>query len=419
MIRPFKQGQAVTIFLKCSVLTLVSTLWIAIGSQIASAQSPFDVVVKVNERVITRYEVEQRKLFMKVLGTAGNLEKEAVNRLIDERLYFDAADIIGITLSEESIETGMEEFAKRANLDTETFLIALAEEGIEPQAFRDFVEAGTVWREVVGARFGSRAQISDAEIDRALSLSSRRGGVRVLLSEIILPADTPENKERANALAAEISKIQTQETFSEAARSVSAAQTAPNGGRLDWLSLSTLPPTFRPILLTLAPGEISEPIEIPNALLFFQMRGKHETQAEPARDLAVEYAKLLLPGGRSQENLQRARNLKNTADTCQDLYGLYPNSTPQQLDIVTQALSNVPDDITLELAKLDEGEFSTNLTRNNGELLMVLMLCGRTAELVEDDSRADLRANLTNQRIESYAESYLAELRATAAIVRQ
>lgn len=406
-------------FLRIPLHTFLVTLWLVTGAQIAAAQSPFDIVAKVNERIVTYYELDQRILFMKVLGTAGSLEKQAKERLIEERLYYDAADLMGIEATDEAVKTGMEEFAARADLKTDEFLAALAEEGIDPQTFQDFVRAGIVWREVVGARFASRAQITDAEIDRALSLSSRRGGVNVLLSEIILPADTPENKERAEALGAEISKLRTQDSFSEAARAVSASQSAPNGGRLDWVSLATLPPPFRPMLLTLAPGEITDPIEIPNAILFFQMRGKQETQAPVAKDLAVEYAKLLLPGGRTPENLQEGRDLKYNADVCDDLYGLYPNSTVQQLDILTQVQSDVPNDIALELAKLDEGEISTNLTRNNGDYLLILMLCGRTAEIVEDESRQALRNNLTNQRIESYAAAYLAELRATAAITEQ
>lgn len=406
-------------FLRISFRTFLATLSLVMGAQIATAQSPFDIFAKVNERIITYYELDQRALFLKALGTTGSLEKQAKERLIEERLYYDAADLLGIEASEEAIQKGMEDFAARANLKPDEFIKALADEGVDPQTFQDFVRAGIVWREVVGARFASRAQITDAEIDRALSLSSRRGGVNVLLSEIILPADTPENKERAEALSAEISKLRTQESFEEAARAVSASQSAPNGGRLEWVSLSDLPPPFRPMLLTLAPGEITEPIEIPNAILFFQMRGKQETQAPVARDLAVEYAKLLLPGGRTPENIQEGRDLKYNADVCDDLYGLYPNSTVQQLDIISQIQSDVPNDIALELAKLDDGEISTNLTRNNGQYLMVLMLCGRTAEIVEDESRQALRNSLGNQRIESYAAAYLAELRASAAIIER
>ncbi|WP_380058611.1 peptidylprolyl isomerase [Falsihalocynthiibacter sp. SS001] len=398
--------------------TLIAVAALFMGAQSALAQSPFDVVLKVNESVITRYELQQRMLFLKVLGTAGNVEKEALDRLTDERLYIEAGERFGVEATEEAIEQGMIEFAGRADLQAEEFVQALSQEGIDIQTFRDFVRAGIVWREVVGGLFGARGNVSEAELDRALSLSSNRGGVRVLLSEIILPADTPENAERAAAIANEIRAIRDQETFSRAAAQVSVAQSGPNGGRLDWLSLSDLPPPIRPILLTLAPGEISEPIDIPNAILLFQMRSIQETTAPTPRDLSVEYARLYLPGGRTPENLKEARELKYRADTCEDLYGLYEGATEQQLSIISQAQNSLPNEVAVELAKLDPGEVSSNLTVNGGQTLKVLMLCNRTAELIDDENRAEVRARLVNQRIASYADSYLAELRASAVIQR-
>lgn len=396
--------------------TILAVLILLGAAPNAQAQSPFDIVLRVNERIITQYELEQRALFLKALGTAGNLEQEAMDRLIEERLYLDAADRLGIAVDDEAVNQGMIEFAGRAKLEPEAFIQALNDEGIDVQTFRDFVASGILWREVVGALFGARGQISEAEVDRALSLSSRRGGVRVLLNEIVLPADTPENQERAAAIGAEIEKITSVQVFSEAARAVSVSQSAPNGGQLDWLSLADLPPPFRPLLLTLAPGEITDPIEIPNAVLFFQMRAIQETAAPTPTALAVEYARLYLPGGRAPNVVKEAMALRYTADSCDDLYGLYPNSTQEQLEIISQAQSDVPNDIALELAKLDEGEVSASLTRNNGQTLVVLMLCGRTAEIVEDETRTSLRNQLVNERVTSYADAYLAELRATALI---
>jgi peptidyl-prolyl cis-trans isomerase SurA len=397
-------------------LSLLSIPLLCATSVVATAQNPFQIVLHVNEGVVTQYELEQRAKFLKLLGTPGDLDALALERLIEERLYLGEGQRLGVQATEEGVAQGMAEFAQRANLKTEEFIKELAKEDIDPQAFYDFVEAGIVWREVVGGLFGRRGQISDAEVDRALSGTAATGGVRVLLSEIILPADTPENKERAKGLGIEIQKITTQQMFSSAASQVSAAPSRDSGGRLDWLSLSDLPASFAPALLTLAPGEISEPIDIPNAVLYFQMRGLQETAPTEPADLAVEYARLLLTGGLAAETLKEARDLRYNADTCDDLYGLYPDRPIEQLEIISQAKSDVPSDIALELAKLDLGEISANLTTNQGQSLVVLMLCNRTAALTEDDAREELRRSLSNQRIGAYGDAHLAELRATAVI---
>ncbi len=75
----------------------------------------------------------------------------------------------------------------------------------------------------------------------------------------------------------------------------------------------------------------------------------------------------------------------------------------------------MPTEVAFELAKLDEDEVSTDLTRQNGEVLVMLMLCGRSTELPEG-SRDDVRQSLFFQRLESYADGYLEELRADAII---
>src|SRR6056297_324606 len=99
----------------------------------------------------------------------------------------------------------MAEFAGRVDLTTEEFVARIAEAGVAEESFRDFVRAGVAWREVVRNRFGPRAQVTEAEVDRALSLTSRRGGAEALISEIILPARNPEEQARAERIAADIS----------------------------------------------------------------------------------------------------------------------------------------------------------------------------------------------------------------------
>ena len=48
--------------------------------------------------------------------------------------------------------------------------------------------------------------------------------------------------------------------------------------------------------------------------------------------------------------------------------------------------ADIPQDIAIELSKLDPGEVSTALTRSGGETLVFLMLCARNAPGVETAS---------------------------------
>ena len=380
-----------------------------------AAQNMFAPVVKVNDSVVTAYELEQRIRMMTLLRAPGNIQELAREQLIDDRLRMQAARIAGVNPTPEEVLDGMTEFASRANLTREEFTQALEANGVAEQTFRDFVRAGLSWRLLVQERFAGRVNLSEAEIDRALGASGG-SSVRVLLSELIMPAPPPQ-AEAVNERAQRISQITSEAAFSAEARRYSATATRRNGGRLPWQNLEDLPPTLRSIVLGLAPGEVSAPIPLPNAVALFQLRDIEETGFTAPTYAAIEYAAYYMPGGRSDATLAQARVLAQKVDRCDDLYGVAKGQPPEVLDRQALPPSEIPTDIAFELSKLDPGEVSTALTRANGQNLMFLMLCGRTTEINDDFDRDQFALGLRNQRLASLAESYLSQLRADARIV--
>ncbi len=384
----------------------------------ALSQSAFSPAITVNDRVITYYEIEQRALLLAIMSTPGDVRDLAREQLIDDRLKLEAAEIAGITPSEDGVQAGIAELAQRVNLPPEEFIQALAAEGIDEETMRDFTYSGISWRGVVQSRFGAQVQISEEEIDRAIIANSGAGGVRVLLSEIVIPA-TPQTREEVTNLAGTLSDIRGFEAFADAARTYSAAQTKDSGGQIDWMPITNLPPQLRPLIVALGPGDISEPVQLPNAVALFQMRDIEETGRRAPSYAAIDYAMFYMSGGRSPETLARAAELRGRIDRCDDLYGVAKDLPPEVLVRASKAPGEIPHDIALELARLDDNEVSTALTTSNGQNLIFLMLCGRTAQLDEELSREDVAQALRNQRLQSFAESYLAQLRADATIVEK
>lgn len=379
-----------------------------------AAQNLFAPVAKVNDQVVTAYELSQRIAFMRLLGAPGDLEKISLERLIEERLQRDAARRVGVTLTEEQLKAGMEEFAQRAEMDAETFIKAIAQAGVSAESFRDFVAAGQIWREVVRQRFISRVQITEAEIDRAIALTQPGAGVRVLLSEIILPANTPATQQASQARAEQLSEITTLPAFAQAARRYSAAPSKARSGRMEWMDLSDLPPQLAAAVLPLSPGEVSDPIPVRNGIALFQMRAIEETDVAEAEDVSIDYAAYFMPGGAGARD--QAARLATELDTCDDLYGVAKGLPEDRLVREVLPVADIPTDYAVELAQLDDGEVSTALTSADGETLVFLMLCGRTRALPEEVSREEIQAQLRNQRISAYAKSYLEELKADAFI---
>jgi len=382
-----------------------------------SAQNLFAPVAKVNESVITEFEVQQRQRFLEVLNAPGATREGALTSLIDERLRNEAVAEAGIELTPQGIEDSLAEFASRADLSTEEFTQALGQSGVSRETFRDFVVNSVGWRELVRARYASRVEITDAEINRALG-ETQGSGVRVLVSEIIIPAP-PQQAARVNALAEQISQSKSTAEFSNYASRYSATASRGRGGRLPWQNLTDLPPSLQPLILNLAPGEVTDPLPIPNAVALFQLRDIEETSVTAPTYSEIEYAAYYIPGGRTEAALAQAAQIRGRIDTCDDLYGIAKGQPAEVLERVKKAPSDIPQDVAIELSKLDTGEVSTTLTRANGQTLMLLMMCGRTAAANASASREDVTNALRQERLTGYAEQLLEQLRADARIVRK
>lgn len=398
----------------CALLLCLS----ALIATPAAAQNLFAPVARVNNAVVTEYEVQQRERFLQLLNAPGATRQGAIDALIDERLRAEAASDVGLNLTEADIATGISEFAGRANLTTEEFTAALNQGGVDYESFRDFVVTGIRWRELIRGLYGRQVSVSEIEIDRALGASTSGTGLRLLLSEIIIPAP-PQNAAQVQALAERIAQSTSEAEFSGYASQYSATASRGRGGRLDWQNLSDLPPSLQPLLLALAPGEVTAPLPIPNAVALFQLRGIEETGRPTPEYSAIDYAMYYMAGGRSEATLAQAARLRQDVDRCDDLYATAKGQPPEVLERKTQKPGEIPQDIAIELSKLDRGEVSTTLTRSNGQTLVFLMMCGRTALQNEGTTREQAANQLRQQKLERYADQYLEQLRANARIVRQ
>lgn len=389
----------------------------AIAPLQGSAQSLFSPAIRVNQDIVTWYELEQRLQFLNVLGLPGGNEADVRDALIDEKLRRQVMRSAGVQATPEAVQLGIDEFASRGQLSSEQFLKLLGDAGVDPETVRDYVADQLAWRDYISSRYLSQARPTEDEIDRALGQTGG-GGLQVLLSEIIIPVN-PQTVAQTELLAEEISRLEGQDAFSAAAAQYSAAATRGQGGRLEWLNISNLPPALQPVILGLQTGEITDPITLPNAVALFQMRGLREVATGAPRISKLDYAAYYLPGGRSAETLSRAAKLKEEIDTCDDLYGIAKDQPAEVLDRVEAAPSEVPGDIAVELAKLDRNEASATLTRNNGQTLVFLMLCNRTRDLGEDTSRGDVANALAQQRLQAFAASLVEQLRADAVITQE
>ncbi|MAB85753.1 MAG: peptidylprolyl isomerase [Rhodobacteraceae bacterium] len=376
----------------------------------ALAQGLFDPVISVNRAAITAYELEQRERFLEILQRSSGMAQRARDSLIEDRLKMAAADRSGMKLSGAQLLSAMDDFAANANLELEQLLETLAQSGVDEQTYRDFIMVGVTWRELIRARFAARSAPSEAEIDRALASAGAQGGVKVLLTEIVLPAGSAEELNSARQTAERLGRISSTADFSEQARRLSVAQSRVNGGRLEWANLSDLPDGLRPIISGLRPGQITTPLEVPNAVVLFQLRDVAETTVQSPEISTVKYAHLKGPA-------DAVKAATKMADTCDDFYGAAKNNPSLTLTIRSESPDQMSQALSLRLMGLDKNEFDDMPAAAAGNHAEIVMLCARVYAALEDVSRGQVADNLRSARISSLADGFLAELRASADIV--
>ena len=403
---------------KGAILAGLMACMMIVGGQPTVAQGQQSVVISVNDRAVTQYELTQRIRLLEVFRTPGDLPDLARNELIEDRLKEQEVARFGLTLSPEELDSELTAFAERANLTLPQFQQVLAQNGIDAQSLADYVEIRIIWRNYVRARFNREVSVTDADVERALA---QRGTspteLQVLLNEIII-AVTPQNAARANEVAGRIANIRSFSEFENAARQASALPSRERGGRLDWLPITNYPPQLRGLLLDLDVGEVTDPIEIPNGIALFQKRGQREARRSDTTPVSIDYAAYYIAGGQSDAARARAAQVARNVDTCDDLYGIARDQDASVLDREVLAPSDISSDVAIELARLDPGEVSYNLTANNGETLVFLMLCARNAAGAEDANPSAVRNQIRSQRLAALADALVEDLRASA-VIRQ
>ena len=385
---------------------------------LAKSQSAVSAVLRVNQSVITQYELDQRIRFLQVIQTSGDLRQAARDQLIDDRLKNSLAAGMNLKLSDGKLEQSMTEFAASGNLSLEDFVTILSQAGVDRQSYEDFIKSNLIWGMLIQQLFAPRVQITEAEVDRAYQARLEGSAMRVLLSELIMPI-SEDTYEQVTARAQLFAKLTSLNEFADAAERYSVAETRDIGGRLDWTEVNKLPPMLQSLIVSLTPGQVTEPIPLDGGVALFQLRDIEETSYRTPLIAVVDYMTYRILTETPKETLQQAKQVAALTDTCDDLYGIAKGQPEDRLQRHSKAPAYIPARLSLQLAKLDENEMMLAAPDPNDGSVLLVMLCGRLAETIEDLSRQDVMRGLQMQRLSSYADQYLQSLRSSAYIAEQ
>ncbi len=401
-------------------VTLIGAFMFAIvmASHSALAKGPFSVVRLVNNAPITQYELTQRTRLLQSLGArSSDIEAMALQQLTEDRLKEQAADAVGMTLQDDALDEAIENFAEQRQASVGGLRSLTERAGVAPETLNDFVRVGVLWRDLVNIRFRNRATPSQADLENILNFAASARQESVFIREIAIPFAERGN-EGARSLAERIIRdVRGGASFSALARQYSRTPTAARGGDVGWTPANRLPPLFAGQILSISPGDVTSPIEVPAGIIVIQLVDIREDPVSSNSSMTISYSRLDVPltGNASIEEAQsQATELAIELDDCNSAESLFSEFGPASGRYGPDPLSAIPPNIALALASLDAGE--TAILQPSDAGVSVITLCNRAAT-DDPEAIANLERQVFNQRMNNYASSYIQELQADAIIV--
>jgi len=178
-------------------------------------------------------------------------------------------------------------------MDYDTFRNTFIANEINFSQVIDQIQTELLWNSLIFQLYKNRLVINLDEIDEQLkSIQNKKEIEEYLISEIIIKS-VPKDK-----LESTIKEIKNKikiEGFEKVAMNLSISETALQGGDLDWISENAISEKFKSRIINTPIGNISEPIFLPEGILFFKVRDKRKLKKivnlEDAKNQLVNFEK--------------------------------------------------------------------------------------------------------------------------------
>ena len=149
-------------------IIIVISLFLSPFTPIAQSSNTFNVAVEVNDQIITNYEISQRIKMLETFGAKSVSKKEVINSLINERLYTYSAIELEALPDNSEIDKGLDDFAKRGNLNKKDLLAYLDSRNISQETLIAYITAGLTQRKVIQKKFVNNIIISQSDVESAI-----------------------------------------------------------------------------------------------------------------------------------------------------------------------------------------------------------------------------------------------------------
>jgi peptidyl-prolyl cis-trans isomerase SurA len=351
------------------------------------------------------------------------LKQQVLDRLILQEIQSQHAKRVGLTISDEQLNSALQEIAGRNKIPFDQLPTALEAQGVDYKQYRESMRKELTLSTLRQRDVISHINVSPHELEQFLARQqSAAANDEFNVSHILLSlpaAATPQQLEdithKAQDIAARAAKG---EDFGQLAIANSNSQTALDGGQLGWRKGTQLPEFILQLVTKMKPGEVSEPVRTPSGFHIVKLNERRSGEVQViVNQIHVRHILMKTNELDDDETVrQKLAKLRERILKGEDFAGLAstnsadPGSAPDGGDLGWSGPGTFVPEFDKAIADLKVNEISQPFKTRYGWHI-VQMLGTRTYDSTDDVRRQRAFAAIRESKADEETELWLRRLR--------
>ena len=385
----------------------------------------------VNEGLVLKSELDsqmdsvtKRLQEQKVeLPSQSVLKQQVLDRLILQEIQAQHAKRVGLTVSDEQLNSALQEIASRNKIPFDQLPTALAAQGVDYKQYREGMRKELTLSTLRQRDVIAHINVSPHELEQFLTRQQTSAAndefnvshILLSLPEAATPQQLEEITHKAQDLAARASKG---EDFGQLAIANSNSQTALDGGQLGWRKGTQMPEFILQLVTRMKAGEVSEPVRTPSGFHIVKLNERRSGEAQVIIN-QIHVRHILMKTNELDDDetvRQKLTKLRERIMKGEDFAGLAstnsadPGSAPDGGDLGWSGPGTFVPEFDKAIADLKTDEISEPFKSRYGWHI-VQMLGTRTYDSTDDVRRQRAFAAIRESKADEETELWLRRLR--------
>jgi peptidyl-prolyl cis-trans isomerase SurA len=383
-----------------------------------------DGLVLKSELDVQMSSVQKRLQEQRVeLPSQSVLQQQVLDRLVLQEIQLQRAKHVGLTVTDEQLNSALQEIAARNKIPFDQLPTALAAQGVDYKIYRESMRKELTLSTLRQRDVIAHINVSPHELEQYLARQqSAAANDEFNVSHILLSlpaAATPQQLEEISHKAQDVAvRAGKGEDFGQLAIANSNSQTALDGGQLGWRKGTQLPQFILDLVVKMKPGEVSEPVRTPSGYHIVKLNERRSGEAPVIINQIHARHILMKPNELDDDETvrQKLAKLRDRILKGESFAGIAstasedPGSAPDGGDLGWSGPGTFVPEFDKAIADLKDNEISEPFKTRYGWHI-VQMLGTRTYDSTDDVRRQKAFAAIRESKADEETELWLRRLR--------